>query len=73
VRESFERIKQDIVQAPVLISPDYSKEFMIFSFASENTIVVVLLQRNEQGYEQPISFFSKTLRDSELKYDLIEK
>jgi len=46
---------------------------MIFSFASENTIVVVLLQRNEQGYEQPISFFRKTLRDSELKYDIIEK
>jgi hypothetical protein len=46
---------------------------MIFSFASENTIVVVLLQRNEQGYEKPISFFRKTLRDSELKYDIIEK
>jgi hypothetical protein len=46
---------------------------MIFSFASENTIAVVLLQRNEQGHEQPISFFRKTLRDSELKYDLIEK
>jgi hypothetical protein len=46
---------------------------MIFSFASENTIVVVLLQRNEQGYEQPISFFRKTLRDSELKYDIMEK
>jgi hypothetical protein len=46
---------------------------MIFSFASENTIVVVLLQRNEKGYEQPISFFRKTLRDSELKYDIVEK
>jgi hypothetical protein len=46
---------------------------MIFSFASEDTIVVVLLQINDQGYEQPISFFSKTLRDSELKYDIMEK
>jgi hypothetical protein len=46
---------------------------MIFSFASENTIAIVLLQRNEKGYEQPISFFRKTLRDYELKYDLIEK
>jgi hypothetical protein len=72
-KESFERIKQAIIQAPILISPYYSKEFMIFSFASENTIVVVLMQRNEQGYEQPISFFRKTLRDSELKYDIIEK
>jgi hypothetical protein len=42
-KESFERIKHSIVQALVLISPNYSKEFMIFSFASENTIAVVLL------------------------------
>jgi hypothetical protein len=72
-KEYFENIKQTLVQAPILISPNYSKEFMIFSFASENTIVVVLLQRNEQGYDHPISFFSKTLRDYELKYDIVEK
>jgi hypothetical protein len=62
-KESFEKIKQALIKAHVLISPNYSKEFMIFSFASEDTIVVVLLQRNYEGYEQPISFFSKTLRD----------
>jgi hypothetical protein len=38
-----------------------------------DTIVVVLLQRNDEGYEQPISFFNKTLSDSELKYDIMEK
>jgi hypothetical protein len=31
------------------------------------------LQRNNEGYEQPISFFSKNLRDSKLKYDIMEK
>jgi hypothetical protein len=62
-KESFEKIKQALIKSHVLISPNYSKEFMIFSFASEDTIVVVLLQRNYEGYEQPISFFSKTLRD----------
>jgi hypothetical protein len=72
-KSSFDRIKQALIEAHVLISPDYSKEFLIFSFASEDTIVVVLLQRNDEGYEQPISFFSKTLRDAELKYDIMEK
>jgi hypothetical protein len=33
-KESFEIIKQSLIQAHVLISPDYSKGFMIFSFAS---------------------------------------
>jgi hypothetical protein len=57
----------------VLDSPDYTKEFLIFSFASEHTIAVVLLQKNEEGFEQPIAFFSKSLRDGELKYDILEK
>jgi hypothetical protein len=33
----------------------------------------VLLQKNEEGFEQPIAFFSKSLRDAELKYDIMEK
>ena len=46
---------------------------MIFSFASEHTITVVLLQKNEEGFDRPISFFSRSLRDAELKYDILEK
>ena len=33
----------------------------------------VLLQKNDEGLDHPIAFFSKTLRDVELKYDPIEK
>jgi hypothetical protein len=33
----------------------------------------VLLQKNEEGFEQPIAFFSKSLRDAELRYDILEK
>jgi hypothetical protein len=48
-RESFVQIKRALTEAPVLISPDYSKDFLIFSFASCDTVAVVLLQRNDQG------------------------
>jgi hypothetical protein len=58
---------------PVLISLDYSKEFLIFSFASFDTVATVLLQRNEVGREQPIAFFSKALRDVEIRYEIMEK
>jgi hypothetical protein len=50
-KSSFQTIKQDLVEAPVLAIPDYAKYFFIFSFASEETIVVVLLQKNEEGHE----------------------
>jgi hypothetical protein len=72
-RASFDHIKKVISEAPVLTSPDYLKEFFIFSFASEHTLAAVLLQKNEEGYEQPIAFFSKSLRDAELKYNIMEK
>ena len=72
-KASFAHIKKVIAEAPVLASLNYLKEFLIFSFASEHTIVAVLLQKNEEGFEQSIAFFSKSLIDAELKYDIIEK
>jgi hypothetical protein len=36
-------------------------------------VAVVLLQKNVEGLEQPISFFNRALRDAEVKYDIMEK
>jgi len=33
-KQSFEDIKRAISEAPVLASPDFLKDFLIFSFAS---------------------------------------
>jgi hypothetical protein len=72
-RHSFEQIKKALTEAPVLISPNYSKGFLIFSFASPDTVAVVLLQTNDIGLEQPIAYFSRALRDAEVRYDTMEK
>jgi hypothetical protein len=72
-KESFNQIKKALTEAPVLISPNYSKDFMIFFFASFDTVAIFLLQKNDAGLEQPISFFSRALRDAEVKYDIMEK
>lgn len=72
-RKSFESIKKAIMEAPTLSSPDYSKELHIFSFAFNDTLATVLLQADEEGLEHLVAFFSKTLRDVELRYDIIEK
>jgi hypothetical protein len=72
-RQSFEQVKRALTEAPVLISPDFTKDFYLFSFASEHTIAAVLLQKNSEGYEQPIAFFSKALRDAALNYKIMEK
>jgi hypothetical protein len=42
-QEYFDQIKKALIEAPVFINPDYSIEFLIFSFTSFDTLAVVLL------------------------------
>ena len=72
-RKSFKDIKNSITKAPILVSQYFTKYFLIFYYASEHTIVGVLLQKNNQNVEQPIGLFSKVLIDGEMKYDIMEK
>jgi hypothetical protein len=51
------------MESPTLISPDYTKNFYIFSFASYDTVVAVLLQKDDEGLDHPVDFFSKSLSD----------
>ena len=73
VKKSFNQVKLALSHAPILISPDYTLDFIIFSFSSEHTLVVVLMQKKNQNTEQTIAFFSITIRDATLKYNIIEK
>lgn len=57
----------------MLESPDYSKPFSLFSFASNHIVAIVLLQKDDEGYEHPIDFYSKSLQAAELKYETVEK
>eukprot|EP00253_Pinus_taeda_P021919 PITA_21919 len=65
-RRSFKAIKKAIMEAPTLISPNYTKELCIFFFSSYDTLAAVLLQKNDEGIEHLVDFFNKTLRDVEL-------
>jgi hypothetical protein len=42
-RVRFQMIKDSMGMAPILLIPNYSKEFLIFSFSSEETIIDILL------------------------------
>jgi len=72
-KQAFEKIKIALTKTPVLTSPRFGRDFIIFSFASQHTIAVVLLQKDDQGCEKPIAFFSKALRDAPLNYQIMEK
>ena len=67
-KKYFTDIKKEVTKAPILVSLDFSKDFIVFSFAYEHTIARVLLTKNQQNEEKYIALFSKILRDEELKY-----
>ena len=68
----FNLVKLALSSAPVLISSDYTQDFILFSFSSDHTMAAVLMQKRDQ-HEKPIAFFSRNIRDAALKYNIIEK
>jgi hypothetical protein len=71
-KKAFQHIKEAMTIEPVLVIPDFSNDFIIFSFASKDTITRFLLQKNDQGDEQSIAFMRKTIRDLVINYTITE-
>ena len=53
-------------------SPNFDNEFILYTFASNHSIVGVLTQNNE-GEEFMVSFMSTGLQGAKLKYPTIDK
>ena len=72
-KTTFKQIKDSISLYPTLETPNFTKYFIIHTSATKEVISAILLQKNEEGIEQPISFISHSLSDVTLKYYFIEK
>lgn len=71
--ELFSLIKQAIVNAPSLSTPNFSNPFTLYTFASKKSYAIILAQANQQKLEGPISFFSSNLQGAESKHSDVEK
>ena len=66
---SFLELKDLCSNTPVLAYPDYTKNFKLYTDASESGLGAVLTQVKEDGKERPIAYASRTLSKSERNYD----
>lgn len=66
-RKAFDEIKVAIAKAPILVHPDYTKEFILYCYASAHTLSAILMQENRGGIQAPIAFMSTPLKEHELR------
>ncbi|MFS7913713.1 putative nucleotidyltransferase, Ribonuclease H [Helianthus anomalus] len=69
---SFEFLKEKLVSALILVSPDWSLPFELMCDASDYAVGAVLGQRREKHFH-PIYYASKTLNDAQENYTTTEK
>lgn len=72
---SFHKLKDSLVSAPLLQPPNFDKHFTIFCDASDECIGGVLSQSSEKSPNQdrPVAYVSRKLRGPELNYTVTEK
>ena len=55
------------------MSPDFSKEFILYMFATNFSYADFLTQKNHEDTEIPISFMSLTFKGAKLNYSQVDK
>ncbi len=66
-QREFDHVRATIAKDRVLVYPDYSKVFKIYTDASSKQLGAVITQDN-----RPIAFFSRKLPDMQRKYGIIK-
>jgi hypothetical protein len=70
---AFEQIKQLLISSPTLRYPDFSREFMLMTDASDVGVGVVLAQVDADGKEYVVGYASRALSKEERNYSTTEK
>ena len=64
-QQAFDQVKAKICQDVVLVYPDFSKPFEIYTDASATQLGAVITQDN-----RPMAFFSRKLLDTQKQYSV---
>ena len=71
--QSFNRLKELLCSSPILRSPDFSRPFVLQTDAWDRGVGAVLTQKDDNGEEHPVSYYSRKLLPREQQYSTVEK
>ena len=72
-QDAFDKIKAVLQSEPILIAPDFSKQFKLYLDASDIGMGAVLLQTDANGQDHPVCYFSKKFNCHQHNYCTSEK
>jgi hypothetical protein len=70
---AFERLKQELVEAPILAYPDPARPYEVHIDTSDAGIGGILVQRDDANKPHIVTCMSRALRDYEMGYGAPEK
>nr|GFB62800.1 reverse transcriptase domain-containing protein [Tanacetum cinerariifolium] len=70
--DAFETLKKKLIEAPILVVPNWNLPFELMYDASDFAIGAVLGQRKTKHF-QPIHYASKTMIEAQIHYTTTEK
>ena len=72
-QNSFDIIRQKLTSPPILAFPDFTKEFILDTDASDTGIGAVLSQMQDNGLERVVAYASRVLTKAERRYSVTRK
>ena len=69
---AFETLKSSLTDKPILRLPDFQRQFILRTDASDGGLGAVLMQEYD-GVNMPVMFISRKLSDTETRYSTIER
>ena len=72
-QEAFDFLKESLTAIPFLSYPDMTKDFTLYTDASDTCIGACLTQIDEEDEEVPVYFVSHKLSDTQTRWSTIEK
>ena len=70
---AFLKLKSCLISAPILVTPDFNRQFVVQTDASNFGIGAVLSQVDDEGIDHPIVYLSRKLSAAEERYSVPEK
>ena len=70
--QAFQKVKEVLLKSPVLVYPDFQREFVLTTDAS-NIGLGAILNQSVDGKDRPVSYASRTLTKAEKNYCTSEK